>query len=170
MRPALAAAVALALAVAGIAVADTQTVNDPKDASPSRIDIKTAVAAHSGSKLVHTINTFGKFESKLLKNTGPAKYMCLYLWRSGTTPLPGAQDFQVCASFQGNKLKGSIYSIDDRKLVGSVRVSRPNKRALRFAFAGSIIGADEYYWLATAKDKNKFDAAPGTPMLHKVAP
>src|ERR687892_2897144 len=59
-------AAALALVAPGAAHANTKTVGDGNDTA-SALDIRSISHGHKGSRVTHTLRTYGRFSSRLLR-------------------------------------------------------------------------------------------------------
>ena len=81
-------AASTALALAGVAVAKTQVVKDPKDSPGNKLEIKRATAGQMGTKgrtLVHTVS----FRSRLPRN--PDGNVCVYISKRKPPPQPDGE-------------------------------------------------------------------------------
>ncbi len=146
-----AAALILALpAFAAVALADATTVEDNRNAGRSLFDIKSATAAHRGSQLAHSVDTFRAWRSRDLRSSRrEPRALCVYIWKQGRGG-DGKQDFEACASFREGKLRGSLYRTrPKRKRLGAFTVRRLNQRSVTYLFDDRAIGSPRVYrWQA----------------------
>ena len=143
MNKLIASIAAVTLGVAGLAVANTKSVNDKRDTADNKLDIKSASAGHSGRKLKHEVVLWG--------------------------PLPGHFHGQVCADVTGARGGGTtgdlrnfaiciqnkqqervdVVQIQTGKVKGHARVKYPDPDTVRFVFRKKAIGKpDKYFWRA----------------------
>ena len=171
---------AVTLGVAGLALANTKSVNDKQETPDNKLDIKSASAGHSGKKLKHEVVLWG--------------------------PLPGNFHGQVCADVVGEPGGGTtgdlrnfaiciqnkqqervdVVQIQTGKVKGHANVKYPDADTVRFVFRKKAIGKpNKYFWRAdtffSASSKKGdcpksqqgyscFDSAPdpGNEVKHKL--
>jgi hypothetical protein len=143
--------------VAGVLVwavpahAHVQTVADRND-RPGPLDIRSARHAHSGSKVTHTITTFGAWRPALLGLRTP-NFFALSISTDGDAP---AERVVVVYS-AGGRVTARIYSGDGRFVAGAT-AAKPNARTVRISFLRSRLGTGlQYRWQALS-----FFASPRT--------
>jgi hypothetical protein len=141
---ALAAATLAVLAGAETAAAGTNTVRDGND-RPGRLDIRTASQGHAGSRVTHTIRTFGRWPTALLGPSTP-NYFLLVL---STDSDPAPERLVLIVSSPGRLLAG-VFNPRGR-LLGRAGASRPNRRSARVSIRRSLLGNPAgYRWQAFA--------------------
>ncbi len=134
---------AVTLGVAGLAIANTKSVNDKQDSPDNKLDIKSASAGHAGKKLKHEVVLWG--------------------------PLPGRFHGQVCADIQSQRgpsgqpdlgafaicIKNKqqdrvdIIQMQTQKTKGHAKVKYPDPETVRFIFRKKAIGnPNRYFWRA----------------------
>lgn len=149
--------VGLGLVLAGsllgtTALADTSVVRDGRNTRANLFDISSASAGHNGSLLQHTIRTYRTWRSKELVTTRKEpRDLCIYIWRAKSDP-EEQQDYQVCAYFEDDELKGSVFHVrPPRRKTGKLRVRRLDLRSITYTFdKGSIGNPRSYQWQAVA--------------------
>jgi hypothetical protein len=157
---------ALIAIVAPAAFAAT-TVSDPKDAGSSRLDLKSVTAGGSTGSLAITIRTHRPYGTRYLEDGGPHRYLCLYLWTSGSD-LAKQADYQVCAYVIGGKLSTSAYSKAEGKLVEiGAKAARAGRNGMRFTVPTQPFedGGGYAFRVATqdGPTRRSFDLAPKRP-------
>ena len=141
---AVAAATLVVLAGAETAAAGTNTVRDGND-RPGRLDIRTASQGHAGSRVTHTIRTFGRWPTALLGPSTP-NYLLLVL---STDSDPAPERLVLIVSSRG-RLLAAVFNPRGR-LLGRAGASRPNRRSARVSIRRSLLGNPAgYRWLAFA--------------------
>ena len=134
-----------------LALADTKTINDPKDA-PGRVDIKIVSAGHDGSKLVHRIVGYAKIRK------GEEPGLSVY---AGKWDRVGGPSYQV-TSFGVTNGRG--------EKTGKVTMRRPNGRTVVYKFGKAAIGKPaSYKWRAcVCIEGDQQDLAPKRPATHRL--
>jgi hypothetical protein len=140
----LAAATLAVLAGAETAAAGTNTLRDGND-RPGRLDIRAASQGHAGSRVTHTIRTFGRWPTSLLGPSTP-NYLLLVL---STDSDPAPERLVLIVSSRGRLLAG-VFNPRGR-LLGRAGASRPNRRSARVFIRRSLLGNPAgYRWQAFA--------------------
>jgi hypothetical protein len=145
MRAGIAALLVIPL-LAGTALGDVVTRRDPKD-TPGRLDIRRISHGHAGDgAVVHTISTYRRFPSRLLKGRGGAFGVFLFD--------PDEERIRlVVVRWRNGRLRAPVFDWDDGR-VGTARVSRPNPRTVRLVIPkgalGSLGEAPGYSWFAVS--------------------
>ncbi|MBW3595529.1 MAG: hypothetical protein KY391_08115, partial [Actinobacteria bacterium] len=75
-RAVVVAAALLGSALAAPSAADTARFSDPND-TPGKLDVKTVRHGHDGSRLVHNLSTYRRWNSRTLR--GDETYIGFYL-------------------------------------------------------------------------------------------
>jgi hypothetical protein len=71
--------------------------------------------------------------------------ICLYIWRAKSNPKE-QQDYEVCPTFEGGKLKASVFHARPiHRKTGKVRVRRLDTHSISFAFDKAAIGNPQLY-------------------------
>ncbi len=151
-RLAVAATLLVAMALAGVAVADTTTVDDRRNVRANLFDIKRASAGHRSNLLRHTVDTFRSWRSKELKmSRRQPRIICIYVWKAGRDA-GKKQDFEICSAFKDGKLRASVLQVrPKRKRVGTAKVRRLSKRSITYDLDPKAIGdPDSYQWQAVS--------------------
>ena len=146
-----AAAVTLAICVcAPLALADKQTIDDPKDA-PGRVDIKTVSAGHDGSKLVHRIVGYAKIDQ------GEEPGVNVY----------AGQFDKVGSSYQVSSF-GVTNGRGER--TGGAKMKRPDNKTVVYKFKPGTIGNPaSYKWQAcVCIEGDQQDLAPNRKAKHEL--
>jgi len=150
-RALLGALVAGVLAWAAPAHADIRSVTDGND-RPGPLDIKSARHAHSGSRVTHTIATFGAWRPALLGLRTPN-----FLALSISTDADAQAERIVLVYSAGGRMRATIFS-GDRSFVGGATAAKPSARTVRITFLRSRLGTRPgYRWQALS-----FFASSGT--------
>ena len=143
--------VSVLLALAPFALADKNTIDDPKDA-PGRVDIKSVSAGHDGAKLVHRIVGYARIKK------GEEPGLSVY---AGQWDRIGGPSYQV-SSFGVTNGRG--------EKTGKVKLRRPNKRTVVYRFGKGAIGNPKSYrWRAcVCPEGDQQDLAPKKPATHRL--
>lgn len=125
-------------------LADRAALHDRNDAY-GRLDVKTIAHGHGkGGTLVHHIDTFGTWPSRVLKNDGT------YIRILFTTDKDNRPERALVVDFRGGRLVADMHSWRNGVggKVGRARASRPGPRSLRLAFPRRLLGSgiSEYGW------------------------
>jgi hypothetical protein len=147
-----AACVVVCCAASAAAIADTTTVEDNRNTRANLLDIKRATAGHRGDLLLHTIETYRSWRSRILQSTrARPRAICVYVWKSEHNS-KARHDYEICAQFRKRKLRGTVLKVrPKRKRVGSVDVTRGDSKSVSFAFDPALIGdPDSYKWEAVS--------------------
>jgi hypothetical protein len=133
-----------------IALADTRSFEDPKDA-PGRVDIKRVTHGHDDGKLVHRIVGYAKIRR------GEEPRLNVYATRYGGI---GAA-YVVSTSGVRNALG---------KKTGRVRVRRPGPRTVVYRFdERALANPRSYKWQAcVCIDSDEQDLAPNRRVTHNL--
>src|SRR4051794_26889973 len=166
MRIRTALLTAIVASVAPAALAAT-TVSDPKDAGTSKLDLKSVVAGGTPGTLAFTIRTYKPYGTRYLEDGGPHRYLCLYLWESGSD-LAKQADYQACAYVIGGKLSTSVYSKAEGKLVEiGAEAARAGRNGMRFTVPTTPFEDGHGYAFRVATQdgttRRSFDLAPVRP-------
>lgn len=141
---ALAAATLAGLAGAETAPAGTNTVRDGND-RPGRLDIRAVSQGHAGSRVTHTIRTFGRWPTALLGPSTPNYFLLVISTDSDRAP----ERLVLIISTPGRLVAG-VFNPRGR-LLGRARASRPNSRAAKVSIRRSLLGNPAgYRWQALA--------------------
>jgi hypothetical protein len=141
---ALAAAALAVLAGAETAAAGTSTARDGND-RPGRLDIRTASQGHAGSRVTHTIRTFGRWPTALLGPSTP-NYFLLVI---STDSDPAPERLVLIVSTPGRLIAGVLNPRG--RLLGRAAASRPNARTAKVSIRRSLLGNPAgYRWQAFA--------------------
>jgi hypothetical protein len=134
---------AVTLGVAGLAVANTKSVNDKQDSPDNKLDIKSASAGHSGKKLQHEVVLWaplpGHFHGQVCVDVTGA--------RGGGTS-GDLRNFAICIK---NKQQGrvDVIQMQTGKTKGHAKVKYPDPETVRFVFRKKAIGKpSKYFWRA----------------------
>ena len=140
-RLAVAATLLVAMALAGVAVADTTTVDDRRNVRANLFDIKQASAGHRSNLLRHTVDTFRSWRSKELKmSRRQPRIICIYVWKAGRDA-GKKQDFEICSAWKDGELRASVLQVRPKhKRVASAKVHRLSKRSITYDFDPKAIG------------------------------
>jgi hypothetical protein len=168
-------AVALALIATGTAQADTKRVSDGND-RPGRLDIRSASHGHAGSRVVHTISTFGRWKKGLLRRADRG----LFAIEISTDGDRAFERFVLVYSLRG-RMVAAVARPRGRRLVfvGSASASKPNARTMRVSIPRSRLGnpagyrwdALSLYQAAGACSDVCADFAPNSGrVLHDITP
>jgi hypothetical protein len=172
--PAL-SALAVALIAAGNAQADTKRISDGND-RPGRLDIRSASHGHAGSRVVHTISTFGRWPVGLLRRADPG----LFAVEISTDGDRALERVVLVYSLRG-RMVGEVFRFrsGDLVFVGSASASKPNARTMRVSIPRSRLGnpagyrwdALSLYQAAGACSNFCADFAPNSSrVLHDITP
>jgi hypothetical protein len=147
---AIAGALVLAL-FAAPAAADVVTRKDPKD-TPGRLDIRRVGHGHAGENAVtHTITTYRRFSSRLLIPKRGAFVL--------VTATPEGEGRIIVIWWRNGRLRAPIFDMETERRVGSAKVSRPNRRAVRVTLEISQLGdlgdPARYRWVALSLFRDK---------------
>jgi hypothetical protein len=152
-------AAAVALAGPAVAEASTRSFPDAEDAG-GRLDIRSVGHGHAGTKLTHTLVTFGRWPSSLL--VGGARVV----FQIDTDGSPVNLERTVVVSWRNGALDASVRNAAGH-LIGHGSVSRANRRSLTVALAKRLLGnAGGYRWRARTSHQRVTDVAPLTAELH----
>ena len=147
---ALAVVVSVAYGVS-LAVADTKTFDDPKDA-PGRVDIKQVRASHDQKgRLVHRIVGYAKI------NAGEEPGVNVY----------AGQFDKIGSSYQVSSF-GVTNGRGER--TGGAKMKRPDNKTVVYKFKPGTIGNPaSYKWQAcVCIEGDRQDLAPNRPATHKL--
>jgi hypothetical protein len=167
---ALAAATLAALAGAETAAAGTNTVRDGND-RPGRLDIRAASQGHAGSRVTHTIRTFGRWPTSLLGPSTPNYLLLVISTDSDRAP----ERLVLIVSSRGRLIAGVLNPRG--RFLGRAGASRPNRRSARVFIRRSLLGNPAgYRWQAFAYYRGSstcgggcLDRAPNrSRMLHDI--
>jgi hypothetical protein len=142
----------LALSLVPPAAADSISRRDPKD-TQGRLDIRRISHGHRGDDaFVHTISTYRRFPSKLLRPSGRAGGVFL-LWLADDPSFDGTLRI-VLVRWRNGRLRAPIFDFWTDRRVGTARVTRPNRRTIRIVIPKRALGTlgehPGYYWAATS--------------------
>jgi hypothetical protein len=166
-------AVAIFLASAGPAVANTKTISDPND-RPGPLDIRSASHGHAGARVTHRISTFGTWPIGLLRPSTPN----LFAVEISTDSDPALERVVLISSRNGRMI-ADVFTLPSGDFVGSASASKPNARTLRVSILRSRLGNPAgYRWNAFSQFKAAgacssfcFDRAPNRGrVLHDITP
>ncbi|HXV32418.1 MAG TPA: hypothetical protein VD769_00305 [Gaiellaceae bacterium] len=148
-------------AVAGVAFllasapawADVKGVSDGNDV-PGPLDIKRVAHGHAGASVTHTLTTFQPFSSSLLRDPYGITF------QFDTNGSPASFERFVFVFWGNGRLRAALTT--RTRFVASVRVSRPNARAVRITVRKALLNAGGYRWLAATffPGGRGFDVAP----------
>jgi hypothetical protein len=171
---------AVTLGVAGLAVANTKSVNDKQESADNTLDIKSASAGHAGKKLKHEVVLWdalpGNFHGQVCVDvTGE---------RGGGTS-GDLRNYAICIKNKRQE-RVDVVQIQTGKVKGHARVKYPDPDTVRFVFRKKVIGKpNKYFWRAdtvfSSSSKNGdcpknpqgyscFDSAPdpGNEVKHRL--
>jgi hypothetical protein len=145
-RPLAAVGVLLALAMSSSALADSVTVKDNWNTRSNLFDIEETSASHEGDALKHSVSTYHPWRTRDLRSTRRRpRAICIYIWRIGHSTA-GKQDYEVCARYRHNKLSAYAWKArPKRRIVGSVKVARPDLNTITFIFTKGLIESERLY-------------------------
>lgn len=113
------------------AAADTARFTDPDD-TPGKLDVKVVRHRHDGTRLLHAVRTYGRWQSRTL--SGDETYIGFYL--DAGTKGTRADRFVWVRYEKGRGLYAQVFQPGTHangKLLGSARVSRPSRRSVRIS-------------------------------------
>ena len=136
-------AAVLAVALAAPASADTRHVHDSNDVG-GFLDIQSVRHAHTDSgRLRHKVTTFGEWGSRRLRRDCASLAL---VFRQYDTP------HRAVEIFYRNGLKAQMvdYRHDEPRVVGKVKVWRPNRHSVAVSFPKRLLNlsASTYRWQA----------------------
>ncbi|MEA2460056.1 MAG: hypothetical protein QOH90_233 [Actinomycetota bacterium] len=145
---ALFAAMLVVLQLAGVASADSTTVDDPRgDANRAREDIDYAIADHHKGLLRHSVTMYGAFETYHPR-------ICILI----QTPKAG---YRVCGP--------QVWRVRDDQPIGSAKVRRPNDHTIAFSFTKAVIGRpNSYHWYVSVGSNAPFCPDPPCDITRNV--
>ena len=160
MRHFIALSAVTALALTGLAVANTKTVQDEKLVGKfaSDLDIKSASAGHAGRRLAHKVELYGAIPDRfsgmvcvqVLSRRSPS---------AGPGPAQAQEDARARSICIQNKkqTRVPVVKMATGKTTGHARVRYPDPRTVRFVFTKRSIGSPaRYFWRAdTAFETDK---------------
>ena len=136
---------AVTLGVAGLAIANTKSVNDKRESPDNKLDIKSASAGHAGKKLKHDVVLWGPLPGHFHGQ------VCVDVTgeRGGGTNVGDLRNFAICIT---NKQQGRVpvIQIQTGKTKGHAKVKYPDPETVRFVFRKKSIGnpPNKYFWRA----------------------
>ena len=140
----LAALALTALAGLDVAAAGTSSISDPND-RPGKLDIRSASQGHAGTKVKHTITTFGNWPKGLL---GPRTPNFLLLEIS-TDSDPAPERAVVIFSTPGRMVAGVFTGRGN--FLGRAAASHPNGHTVVVVIRRALLGSPAgYRWQAFA--------------------
>ena len=134
---------AVTLGVAGLAIANTKSINDKQEQADNDLDIKSASAGHAGRKLKHEVELWDRV---------PAHFhgqVCADI--SSRRGMNGEPDFGAYAICIKNKQQErvEVIQMQTQKVKGHAKVKYPDENTVRFVFRKKAIGKpDKYFWRA----------------------
>jgi hypothetical protein len=164
-------ALAVSLAAAGNALADTKRISDGND-RPGPLDIRSATHGHAGARVVHTISTFSTWRVGLLGPNTPN----LFALEISTDPDPALERVVLIFSANG-RMAARVFRLPGGRFIGSASASRPNARTVRVSILRSRLGnpggyrwkAHSQYRAAGACRRGCIDKAPNLGrVLHDI--
>ena len=146
-------ALAAAIAVAGLAVANTKTVQDEKLVGKfaSDLDIKSATAGHAGRRLAHNVEMYGPIPDRFSGN------VCIVISKERVQPFapPSARSAQGSSRDRAMCIRNkkqtrvAVIQMSTGDVKGHARVRYPDAKTVRFVFTkGSIGKPRRYFWRA----------------------
>ncbi len=136
-------ALAVSLAGAGNALADTKRISDGND-RPGPLDIRSATHGHAGVRVVHTISTFSTWRVGLLGLNTPN----LFALEISTDADPALERLVIIFSANG-RMVANVFRLPGGRFLGSASASRPNARTVRVSILRSRLGSPVgYRWKA----------------------
>jgi hypothetical protein len=130
----------LALVGAGVGRAGTTTVPDGND-TRGRLDIKSVSQGHAGTRVTHTIKTFGRWPKSLLDEQHSNSFLMLI----NTDRDRGIERFVFIITTRGRLAAGVLTSSGN--FLGRADVSRPDQRSVRVKISKSRLGnPPSYRW------------------------
>jgi hypothetical protein len=155
-------ALAVSLAGAGNALADTKRISDGND-RPGPLDIRSATHGHAGARVVHTISTFSTWRVSLLGLNTPN----LFALEISTDADPALERLVLIFSANG-RMVANVFRLPGGRFLGSASASRPNARTVRVSILRSRLGnpvgyrwkAHSQYRAAGACSRGCIDKAP----------
>jgi len=137
---------AVTLGVAGLAAANTKSVNDKQEQKDNALDIKSASAGHSGKKLKHEVELWDKvpqtFHGQVCTDIVSRRV------EIGTPQQPDYGAYAICIK---NKQQDrvEVIQMQTQKVKGHARVKYPDENTVRFVFRKKAIGKPKkYFWRA----------------------
>jgi hypothetical protein len=139
-------ALAVGLVGTGNALADTKRISDRND-RPGPLDIRSASHGHAGTRVVHTISTFGAWPVGLLGLSTPN----LFALEISTDADPALERVVLVFSANG-RMVANVLRLPGGGFIGSARASRPNPRTVRVSILRSRLGNPVgYRWNAISQ-------------------
>ena len=151
-RLAVAATLLVAMALTGVAVADTTSVDDRRNVRANLFDIKKATAGHRSELVRHTVETYRPWRSNELRMSRKRpRIICIYIWKA-TRDAGRKQDFEICSAWKDGELRASVLQVrPKRKRVGKANVHRLSLRSITYDFDFKAIGRPaSYQWQAVS--------------------
>ena len=136
-------ALAVALVAAGNAHADTRRISDGND-RPGPLDIRSASHGHAGTRVVHTISTFGRWRAGLLGRSTPNLFAVEI-----STDRDRALERVVLVFSANGRMTALVIRLPGGRVIGSASASKPNARTVRVSIPRSRLGNPvSYRWTA----------------------
>jgi hypothetical protein len=135
---------AVTLGVAGLAFANTKSVDDQQEQADNALDIKSASAGHSGRKLKHEVELW----DKVPQNFHGQVCTDVQSQRGAPSGQPDLGAFAICIK---NKQQDRVDVIQmaTGKVKGHAKVKYPDENTVRFVFRKRAIGKpSKYFWRA----------------------
>jgi len=137
---------AVTLGVAGLAGANTKSINDKQETPDNKLDIKSASAGHAGKKLKHEVELWdplpGTFHGQVCVDVVSRRVDI------GGPQQPDYGAFAICIK---NKQQDrvDIIQMQTQKTKGHAKVKYPDPETIRFVFRkGAIDAGNKYFWRA----------------------
>jgi hypothetical protein len=131
------------LGVAGLAIANTKSVNDKQEQADNDLDIKSASAGHSGRKLKHEVVLWDKVPEQF-----HGQVCADVTSRRGFASEPDFGAYAICIKNKQQE-RVEVIQMQTQKVKGHARVKYPDENTVRFVFRKKAIGKPgKYFWRA----------------------
>jgi hypothetical protein len=154
--------VVVALALPAIAEADTKTVRDGDDVA-NALDIRSVSQGHSGTRLTHTLRTYGHFAGRFLNGDNAIGF-------GFDTNRTASSLERFVVVFWANGALRAVVVNGKGNFIASAGVSRPDARSVRVRISRRSLGSPAgYRWFGFTIVGSRGDAAPNRGLiLHDI--
>ena len=145
------------------ASADERVILDGNDVA-GPLDIRRATQGHAGPRAVtHSVTTFRRFRSSSLRGQN------VLTFQFDTNGRPARFERLVFVVWTNGRLRALVSN--RRRVIGTARVSRPNRRTVRVKVRERLLDPAGYHWLVASFFRGGFDIAPNQRLaFHDLAP